>query len=566
MPVTSSAPSRTRLRRALVAIVVVLALAVPALALAAKPATTSVNILDISDWHAQIDPNGGVGGAEALSDYFKAERLANPNTITLTAGDDFGASPPISSFFDEIPAVTAQRLMGIQVGTFGNHNFDKGIDHLQARIDQAADPAGPGAPYEYVSANLMNRDAELSGVKDYKIFEFDGVKIAVIGITNPEAPTLVFPGNFGSIVPTDPVTAANKARAAARAEGASVFVVIAHMGIDGQTDGVATGPLVDFANAVGGFDVIIGDHTNFLFQQTINGQLVVENLSKSLSYSRIELEIRKNSGRVVSKTNTFVTPTAAGHTDAAIAAAMQPYRDQLAPILNVNVGSSTVEIPRADACGRSDGRLCESKIGNVITDSMRLRYETDFAITNSGGIRANLTCPTVDNPTDFCPAFTPPPYPITRGQTFTVLPFGNFTVFVEMSGAELKTMLENGVSSMPGANGRFPQVSGLCFTYDVAAAVGSRVTGAVRQAVDGSCTGPAIDLVGGTYTVAMNDFMSTGGDGYIKFATSRVNSDGTTLEETLADYVGVSSPLSPTIQGRITCTTSGAAACPVVTP
>jgi 2',3'-cyclic-nucleotide 2'-phosphodiesterase (5'-nucleotidase family) len=147
-----------------------------------------------------------------------------------------------------------------------------------------------------------------------------------------------------------------------------------------------------------------------------------------------------------------------------------------------------------------------------------------------------------------------------------VLPFGNFTVTVDMSGTELKTMLENGVSAMPGAQGKFAQVSGLCFTYDISAAVGSRVTGAVRQAADGSCTGAPIDLVGGTYSVAMNDFMSTGGDGYIKFATSRVNSDGTTLEETLADYVSANSPLSPTIQGRVTCTTTGSTLCPVVTP
>ena len=198
---------------------------------------------------------------------------------------------------------------------------------------------------------------------------------------------------------------------------------------------------------------------------------------------------------------------------------------------------------------------------------MRDRYGTDFAITNAGGIRADLTCPAVNNPTDFCPSFTPPPYPITRGQTFTVLPFGNFTVTVSMSGAELKAMLENGVSSMPGANGRFPQVSGLCFTYNIQAAPGSRVTGAVRQAADGTCTGAAVDLTAAaTYSVAMNDFMATGGDGYPKFATPRIISDGTTLEQTLADYVTANSPLSPAIQGRVSCTTTGATVCPVVTP
>ncbi len=83
-------------------------------------------------------------------------------------------------------------------------------------------------------------------------------------------------------------------------------------------------------------------------------------------------------------------------------------------------------------------------------------------------------------------------------------------------------MLENGVSSMPAANGRFPQVSGLCFTYNIAAPAGSRVTGAVRQAADGTCTGAAVDLTAGsTYTIAENDFMASGGDGYPNFAAAR---------------------------------------------
>ena len=99
-------------------------------------------------------------------------------------------------------------------------------------------------------------------------------------------------------------------------------------------------------------------------------------------------------------------------------------------------------------------------------------YSTDFAITNSGGLRADLTCPSPDIAGDFCPSFTPPPYPITRGQVLAVLPFGNVVFTVTVNGAELKTILENGVSPMPAANGRFPQVSGLCFTYDIAAAGG----------------------------------------------------------------------------------------------
>ena len=157
--------------------------------------------------------------------YFQMERLDNPNTLTLTAGDAFGASVPLSNFFNEAPAVLSMNLMGFDVDTFGNHNFDRGVGHLQQMIDLAE--------FQYVSANLKDRDDNLAGVKDFEIFNVGGVKVGVIGITNPEAPTLVFPGRFGTIKVTDPIPAANKAKAQAKRAGAKVLVAITHLGVAG---------------------------------------------------------------------------------------------------------------------------------------------------------------------------------------------------------------------------------------------------------------------------------------------------------------------------------------------
>ena len=178
-----------------------------------------IQFLSISDWHAQLDPlfvfgEGTFGGAAELSAYWMADRMANPNTLTLTAGDAYGASPPLSSFFNEEPAEQAMNLMGFDVDTFGNHNFDKGIAHLQQMINLAN--------FQYVSANLKNLDDNLSGVKAFEIFDVGGVKVGVVGITNPEAPTLVFPGSFGTIEVTDPVRAAQKARRAAKRGGSDL--------------------------------------------------------------------------------------------------------------------------------------------------------------------------------------------------------------------------------------------------------------------------------------------------------------------------------------------------------
>ncbi|MCH7985072.1 MAG: 5'-nucleotidase C-terminal domain-containing protein [Acidobacteria bacterium] len=518
-----------------------------------------IQFLTISDWHAQLDPLsvfgvGTFGGAAELSAFWKDDRIDNPNTLTLTAGDAFGASPPLSSFFQEQPAVQAMNLMGFDVDTFGNHNFDKGITHLQQMINLA--------DFQYVSANLKNLEQNLSGVKPFEIFDMDGVKVAVIGITNPEAPTLVFPGNFGTIEVTDPVKAAQEARRAAEIEGAQIFVAITHLGVtsfDGE--GNPAGPLIDFANNVGGFDVIFGDHTNVQFVGIINESLVVENRSKGRTYAKVQLSI--TSTGEIRRSVEFVEPFSNEVTpDPAIVGLLAPLRTQLDALLSGVIGESTVFIPRADSCGQSSGRTCESLIGDVTTDAMRTTYGTDFAITNAGGLRADLTCPIADNPSDFCPPNTPPNFQITDGQVLTVLPFGNVVVTLDLNGSELKTMLENGVSAMPGISGRFAQVSGLCFSYDIDAAAGSRVTGAVRQAADGSCTGAVVDLtVASNYTLAENDFMASGGDGYPNFSSRAVSRDF--MDKVVADSIAANTPITPTIQGRIGCSGS---TCPVLVP
>jgi len=275
--------------------------------------------------------------------------------------------------------------------------------------------------------------------------------------------------------------------------------------------------------------------------------------------------------------NIGVTP------DPGIQALINDLNVQLAPILNPTVGNSVRPIPRADQCpattGSPNGRACESLVDDLTADAMRLTYGTDFAITNSGGLRANLTCPTTDSPSDFCPAslypFPAGLFPITRGQVLGVLPFGNFVVKVQVTGAELKTMLENGVSRVPDyTQGRFPQVSGLCFTYEVTAAAGSRITGAVRQAADGSCTGPAVGLTAASsYWITENDFMSTGGDGYPNFYSAGRVITLDYMDVVLADHIADNSPVSPTVVGpplgRINCTDSNGATapnCPVVVP
>jgi 2',3'-cyclic-nucleotide 2'-phosphodiesterase (5'-nucleotidase family) len=313
-------------------------------------------------------------------------------------------------------------------------------------------------------------------------------------------------------------------------------------------------------------DVVIGDHTNFQVVSTrANGVLLTENLSRGVRFTRVRVFVDMHDKEVVYTTADFHKPWNIGVTpDPAIQARINELNQDLQPILATEIGTSSRAVPRSDQCGRADGRLCESLVGNIVTDAMRTSFEgVEFAITNSGGLRADLTCPSPDIADDFCTSFTPPPWPITRGQVLGVLPFGNLVATVDISGAELKTYLENGVSSMPAANGRFAQVSGLCFDYDIAAPVGSRVIPAsvVRQATDGTCTGPGVDLTAASmYHIAINDFMAAGGDGYPNVAARAHSRE--IMDQTVADYITANTPLTPAIQGRIECI---GAACPPIT-
>jgi 2',3'-cyclic-nucleotide 2'-phosphodiesterase (5'-nucleotidase family)/predicted AlkP superfamily phosphohydrolase/phosphomutase len=538
-------------------------------------------ILYITDFHGQltpltqtadtVGPSFGIGGAAYLKPWFDVYRAeaqgygmtSKYTSLTLSGGDAVGATPPISNFFGDKPTMNTLNMMGLTADTLGNHNFDRGSQYLRTELI-------PLAKFPYLSANTVYQsNGKLPAEwKASQVFEFDGFKLGVVGYTLPELPTLIFPGYLDPFKVTDPTAAINAEVARLQSKSkVNAVIAVGHEGGDGTDVFNPTGELVDLADSLTGVSAVFGGHTHAEYvSYRPDGKLVTETPNSGQRFNRVRLVIDTNTKKVVYVTADFHKPWDIGITpDPQIQAYIDALNVQLAPIMNTVIGTSTVKIPRSDSCGRLDGRLCESLIGDLATDALRKVYSTDFAITNSGGLRADLTCPYPDVAGDFCPSFTPPPYPITRGQDLAVLPFGNVVFTVSISGAELRTFLENGVSLMPSAQGRFPQVSGLCFTYDISAPAGSRVLSAVRQAADGSCTGAPIDLTAAsTYKIAENDYMASGGDGY-----PNVYARGTTqdlMDQVLADYITANTPLNPALQGRIVCTTSGATACPVTLP
>jgi 5'-nucleotidase len=232
---------------------------------------------------------------------------------------------------------------------------------------------------------------------------------------------------------------------------------------------------------------------------------------------------------------------------------LTPYRTALSAILDEQIGVATALFPRGNAFERSG----ESALGDLLADAMRLRYGTQLALTNGGGIRRSLPA---DNylPADLtlrriaAPYVIGPPFDLVKGDVQTILPFGNLAVTRSVTGAQLWAALENGVSQINlannpiGADGRFPQISGFRFKYDATKPAGSRVWEVTLT--DGT---PVPNDASTSYTFATNDFVNSGGDFYAMFADGQGVSREI-LADVLRAHIADAGTVSPLLDGRIT--------------
>lgn len=492
--------------------------------------TIDIQILQYSDWH------GAIADAPTLGAYFAQDEAANPNTLIITGGDDFGGTEPVSNLNDDIPAILVQNLFGTDVAGLGNHNFDGGIANLQEKIDLA--------DYPYISSNLANVDDELDGVEPYVIFEFEPqIKVAVIGYTNEEAPTLVFPGNFGSIEVTDAADALQAARDQAEAEGADIFIAVGHKGVRSfDSNGNPQGELIDLANALEGFDMVLGDHTDIQYTGVINGAIVAEAESNGDTYNRITLTVKPGSGKIVATNVETVDPDPAAITPRAdIEALTAPYFESLAAAFDGVIATTDGFWPRASSGYERRG---ESELGNLFADAMLAGTPgADIAFTNSGGIRNTLPSsyivadPTVDRDGVF-------PDDIVLGDVFAIHNFGNLVTTQQVTGAQLHAIFEFGVDGLPA--GKFPQIAGFQVIYDTSQPLGSHVISMTLD--DGT---PITNDDAQTFTMATNNFISTGGDGYEDLTNDPDFVTRDLLTSVIADYISDQGTITPTFDCRM---------------
>ena len=539
------------------------------LATVSSSANKNVQLLQLSDLHGAIETGSSFGTSLLVSNW-EADRKASSTTISLSSGDNIGAAPPISTEFEELPTIESLNLMKLDVSTFGNHEHDRNLTHVQ-KVIGASDFEWIVSNYGAESLSVLKSGAK--GAKAYTIIDRGGVKVGIVGANTPETIEQVFPGNLDykdasgakKTIDIQPgVVGINKSVADARAAGAQIVVVLIHQGWTENSDGVAKGLYNSLAANIKGADVIYGGHSHQTFSTLIPGSkrtsapvLLGEVRNAGVEYTRSQICMRY--GKVVGTSlqhvlkaaaptiNTGVVSTVTTQ-DAAGAALVKKYKDQLTAKLDVKIGQVSGVFPRGGSPAVE--RSGENPMGIYIADLLRAKYKTDFALTNGGGIRDTFPAKT------YIPANTAlvrtgaGPLDVTLGDAFTVYPFGNQVATTVVSGANLWKALENGVGGNYPADGRFPQVSGLKFSFDSSKPIGSRIVSVTK--LDGT----AIAKDATEYTLTTLDYIIYGGDGYVDvFSPAKAKVFGALLDVFVdalkADMAAGKVTQVPVVDGRV---------------
>ncbi|MCI4463832.1 MAG: 5'-nucleotidase C-terminal domain-containing protein [Caldisericum sp.] len=485
-----------------------------------------VTILHTNDFHMYLlggtDANKKpIGGSARIYTVVQQERAYNPDrTLLVDAGDAIGGGPPIGAFFYGKDVIEVYNAMGYNYATFGNHEFDWGKDLLAQRVSEAK--------YTYISSNIIDTKTNSSFMsKPYDIKQFGFVKLGIFGLTTPQLPILVNPDGLQGLEILDPVKTATNMVSTLK-DNSNFIVLLSHLGYTG-TD-YYTGSLGDkeLAAKVSGINLIIGGHTHTVLEKPdiVNGTYIVQTgcYGNNLGDVNIYFETTANSARVVKIDYKLIPITGDIQEDPTIASIIKPYNDEITKKMSEVIGEALVDLDQSKI------RLEETNLGDFIADWMRETAKADITITNGGGIRASI-----------------PKGPISVGTIYTVLPFNNLILLLELKGSDILAALENGFSQYEAKAGRFPQISGIRVKVNLNNPPGKRVVEVTLT--DGTPLDP-----NKVYKVATNDFMAAGGDGYTVFknALSVKIVTGNYMRDDLVSYIKANPKVYKEVDGRIT--------------
>ncbi|GFN36771.1 5'-nucleotidase C-terminal domain-containing protein [Tepidimicrobium xylanilyticum] len=495
------------------------------LAFAEEGDVVKLTIIHTNDVHSRV-----VGSEDSLIGYAKLATLVKEmrkegNVLLLDAGDTTHGLP-IATISNGESIIKLMNQMGYDAMVPGNHDFNYGYDRL-IELNRMAD-------FPILAANVIREDGTRD-LEEYTIIEIDGIKVGIFGLTTQETKFKSNPKNTEGININDPVAVAEEMVKKLKEEDVKLVIALAHIGMDEESNPKTT----DIAKKVQGIDIIIDGHSHTMLEEgeVIGDTLIVQTgeYLKNIGVVNVELADGKISKKEA-KLMTFEDALALKE-DEEISNKISELEEENNQVLSVTIGQSNVDLVGE----REVVRAGESNLGNLATDAMLDITGADVALTNGGGIRASI-----------------PAGQISKGNILEVFPFGNYIVVLELTGEDIIKALEHGVDTYPEPAGKFPHVAGMTYKIDPSKEAGSRI---VELLIDGK----PVEL-NKTYTLATNDFLAVGGDGYTMFEDAPIVGEFEGLDEALIKYIEKIGVIDYQAEGRITTVEEAVAETPVEKP
>jgi len=475
--------------------------------------TEHITIAHTNDVHGHIQENAKDKefGYAKIATLVKQWREENKNFLLMDAGDTFQGTIYSNQFKGE-SIIPILNKLGYEAMTAGNHEFDFGYEQLLKLRDKLDFPM--------VNANVFKADGTNLLIPTYTV-EVGGQKIAFIGFVTEETPIVTHPNNVIGLTFKDPVEIAKKLVPEMKAQADHV-VVVSHIGVEKDRE---------IAKNVSGIDLIIGghSHTPLRTPEKVNGTYIVQDWEYGKSLGRVDLYYYNKD--LVGFSGGLVEYDESVKADPEIEKLVQEVVKKVDDAMNVVIGKTEVDLHGE----RTEVRAVETNLGNFIADAIIEKtktikgHEADVALVNGGGIRASKKAGD-----------------LTKKDLYSILPFPNTLTVVKATGADIKAALEvsvKGVEKKDDLPGSFLQVGGLSYVYDVAKPVGERV---LEVKIGGQPLDP-----NKTYTVATNDFITSGGDGYSMLKKDEVLNTGYTFYDVVEEYLEKVKVISPKTENRI---------------
>src|SRR3954471_421243 len=336
------------------------------------PGTVQIQLLGVNDFHGHLEPpEPGLGGAAWLGAWLNRAALSHSDTtIRVHAGDMVGASPLISSHFKDVPTIEATNLMGFDVGTLGNHEFDEGGAEMLSLVRHAH--------YPYLAANTLDREPGKPILPPYQVVERAGVKVGFIGVTTTDTPYFLLSQFAREFRWADISDTVNRYVPVLQRQGVEAIVVLAHAGAFQEGDDAA-GEVVDEARQMDpAVDVVVAGHTHSRLNLDVDGKLVVEALSYGVAFDRVRITVDRKTGDVVSK-SALVLPTRHEgiKPDPALVTLVDSYKRKVAPVANRVIGYA-------------DHDLDNAAVDRIAVEAQRDFAGADVAFLDSGNTRSDI--------------------------------------------------------------------------------------------------------------------------------------------------------------------------------